>query len=64
MPEGKFIYKDLTRKIIGAAMEVHGALGYGFLESVYEEALAVEFGLRNIHSKDKKYLMSFINKKR
>jgi len=42
------LYRDLTGKIIGAAMEVHGTLGCGFLESVYEEALAVEFGLRNV----------------
>jgi GxxExxY protein len=43
-----FLYKDLTREIIGAAMEVHSTLGCGFLESVYEESLAVEFGLRSI----------------
>jgi len=39
----------LSRDIVGAALEVHRLLGPGFLESVYEEALCVELGLRNIH---------------
>jgi len=32
-------YEDITGKIIGAAYEVHNALGYGFLEKVYQRAL-------------------------
>jgi PD-(D/E)XK nuclease superfamily len=34
---------DLSYRIIGAAMEVHRVLGAGYLESVYGDALAVEF---------------------
>jgi GxxExxY protein len=40
--------EELTRTIIGAAMEVHSALGPGFLESIYRNALARELHLRGL----------------
>ncbi len=46
----------ITGDIIGAAMEVYNRLGPGFLESVYEEALAVELALRRISFERQKEL--------
>ena len=40
--------KELTSKIIGAAIEVHRTLGPGLLESAYQTCLAQEFKLRDI----------------
>ena len=39
---------ELSSLVIGAAMEVHTTLGPGFLESTYEQALAVELQHRGI----------------
>ena len=40
-----------TGEIIGAAIEIHKALGPGLLESAYEECLCHEFALRQLHFK-------------
>ena len=39
---------EITRAVIGAAIEVHRTLGPGLLESVYEECLCHELSLRKI----------------
>ncbi len=41
-------HQGLTCELIGSFYAVYGALGYGFLERVYEEALAVELQSRKI----------------
>jgi len=40
--------EGLTDRIIGAAIEVHKTLGPGFLESIYENAFAVELRAQDI----------------
>lgn len=42
------LYENETEKIIKACMNVFNELGNGFLEAVYQEALATEFGIMNI----------------
>ena len=40
--------EEVTGPLIGAAIEVHRRLGPGFIEAVYEEALAIELRERAI----------------
>ena len=46
--ETELLLKDEVYRIIGAAIEVLNGLGHGFHEKPYENALVVEFGLKNI----------------
>ena len=48
--------EDLTEKIIGAAIEVHRALGPGLLESIYQACLARELALRGLKFVEQKPL--------
>ena len=45
------LYEDLTRKIIGCAMEVHNQLGNGFQEVIYQRAMALEMEIQGISFK-------------
>ena len=58
--EEDYLYESETYKIIGAMMEVHKTLGCGFLEVVYQEALAIEFEKQKIpYEKEKKLLIFY-----
>ena len=48
LPEEMPPHELRARKVIGLAMKVHRALGCGFVESIYREALAIELRLEQI----------------
>jgi GxxExxY protein len=51
----EIVFKEESYKIIGACMDVHKKLGAGFLESVYSEALEIEFSKLGVpYEKEKK----------
>jgi GxxExxY protein len=51
--------KDLSGKVIEAAIAVHQSLGPGFIESVYERALCVELAAREIKFEQQKITKVF-----
>lgn len=58
-----FKNSELTEKIIGAAIKVHKALGPGYVEQLYQRALAHEFSSQNIKfEREKKFEVSYEGK--
>ena len=55
--------RDISNKVIGAAMEVHSALGPGLLESAYEGSLCAELTEMNI-SFDRQKVLPVIYKEK
>jgi GxxExxY protein len=54
------ILKDESYKIIGACMEVHTELGFGFKEIIYKDALEIEFKERGIpYQREKSYKITY-----
>ena len=52
----EILFKGLSYQVVGAAMEVHRLLGSGFLEAVYQTALAHELKLLGIPFEQQKRL--------
>ena len=50
------LYPQLTDKILSAAYQVHNELGCGFLEKVYQEALAIQMKEMGIPFEREKHL--------
>lgn len=59
-PAQDILYKDESYAIIGACLEVHNTLGCGFLEPVYQEALALELQQQGIpFEREKEFMISY-----
>ena len=57
------LYKELTDRILKAAYTVHNELGCGFLEKVYQEALAIQITEMGIPFEREKHLNVFYHGK-
>lgn len=53
------IEADLSERIIGCCIQVHRVLGPGFLEKVYEEAVAIELARKGIKFERQKLVVVF-----
>jgi GxxExxY protein len=56
-------HKDLTAKIIECAYRVHNTLGFGFLESVYQNALLIELEKNGLQAKKEVPIKVFYGEK-
>lgn len=61
---GKLKYEELTYKIRGAFFKVYNEIGPGFKESIYHNALAIEFQENKIPYQDKKRILILYKGKR
>ena len=59
----KMEYEEITHKIIGAAYQVYKQLGFGFLESVYHNAMLIELAKYDLKVESEKPLNVFYDDK-
>jgi GxxExxY protein len=55
------LFKEESYKIVGACFTVYNQMGCGFLESVYQECLEIEFKNNQIPFEVQKELQLFYN---
>ena len=55
-------YKDITEKVIGAAMKVHSALGNGFQEVIYQRAMVIEMPYEDLQFEREKEMEARVHK--
>ena len=58
----KYLYQELTARIIQAFYKVYNTLGFGFLEKVYENALKIELEVAGFFIERQKPLNVYYNK--
>ena len=51
---GNLKYSDITENVIGTFYEVYNELGFGFLESVYEEAMVLALTSKGVNVEQQK----------
>ena len=56
-------HQELTAKIIECAYTVHNTLGFGFLESIYQNALLIELQGNGLQAKKEVPIRVFYNQK-
>jgi GxxExxY protein len=52
-------HQDLTAKIIQCAYKVHNTLGFGFLETIYQNALLIELKKAGLHAEKEKRIQVY-----
>lgn len=50
-------HKEITEKIIGCAYTVYNKMGFGFLESVYQNCMMIELSKQNIKAESQKDIL-------
>ena len=60
MGDDRIVYRELSFRVVGCAMQVHKRLGPGFPEAVYERALEIEFKKQGVsYERQKRFVVKY-----